>query len=112
MRDTRQKNRPSQKPTTMRTQKRSKPISRSTEKSIRQSAMSISEIIKLSIIGGEKVNNYEKIQSMSLEDLAHFLCEIEYEANDCSHCPHKDRCFPHGVESHNGYMNWLEETAK
>lgn len=58
------------------------------------------------------MNNYEKIQSMSLEDLANFLCEIEYEANDCSHCPHKDRCFPYGAESHNGYMNWLEETAK
>ena len=74
--------------------------------------MSISEIIRLSIIGGEKVNNYEKIQSMSLEDLSHFLCEIQCETKDCSACPHEENCFPCGLESHNGYMNWLKETAK
>ena len=46
---------------------------------------------------------------MSLEEMGHFLCEMQYEANDCCGCPAKEKCFPSGDNSGNGWINWLKD---
>jgi hypothetical protein len=59
------------------------------------------------IRGGGKMKTFEKLKEMSIEEVSHILCELQYEASECSNCPHKDKCFPYGEKTHNGFYNWL-----
>lgn len=53
------------------------------------------------------MKTFEKLKEMSIDEASHILCEMQYEASGCTNCPHKDRCFPKGYDSHNGFYNWL-----
>lgn len=53
------------------------------------------------------MKTFEKIKEMSIDEVSHLLCELQYEASECSNCPHKDKCFPYGEKTHNGFYNWL-----
>lgn len=55
------------------------------------------------------MTNFEWMQSSSLKEVASFLCDKQYEAGECHTCPFSDRCFRYGLESHNGFVNFLEE---
>ena len=61
---------------------------------------------------GDKVKTFEKLKEMSIDDVSHILCEMQYEASECSNCPHKDKCFPYGEKTHNGFYNWLNAEIK
>lgn len=53
-----------------------------------------------------KVNNYERIKSMSIKELALFLDKISNEC--CTFCaPHIDNC--EGMFCYDGKFNWLSQ---
>lgn len=62
------------------------------------------------------MNNYDSIKSMSLEDMAHFLCgEMDYlgddKNNSCGICPVRDKCEADRMNG-NGWFHWLREEAE
>ncbi len=48
------------------------------------------------------MKRFDKIKSMTLDQLAHYLCEAEY---DCEGCMATDMCSLGST----GFKNWLEE---
>lgn len=54
------------------------------------------------------MTNFEKIQGMTLEELANFLCRfVDVEVDECPHCPAWKYC----KIGRNGFNDWLESEA-
>lgn len=52
------------------------------------------------------MNNYEWLRALSLDDLAHKLCEL----SECGTCPVSEDCRP--LKGGNGFKRWLNKESE
>lgn len=58
----------------------------------------------------EEPENYERMMSMSLEEMANFLCDWHEENNLCEVCPAAHLCKPTQFATYgiSGFVSWLK----
>lgn len=57
------------------------------------------------------MKNFEMmgVKPEDVPTMGHMLCEMQFDYDQCEHCPVAEKCFPWGPTSKNGFINWLEE---
>jgi hypothetical protein len=48
------------------------------------------------------------VKAENIPTIGHMLCDMQFEFDQCEHCPVAENCFPWGPTSKNGFINWLE----
>lgn len=58
------------------------------------------------------MKNFERmgVKPEDVSTMGHMLCEMQFDYDQCEHCPVAEKCFPWGPTSKNGFINWLEES--